>query len=356
MNSGMISFLGAGFNRETVAQNEHHRCVQRLWVNLFFFITLGYFWGANDFKINSVAYSVALTVFYGINNLIYMLIVKNDETKVHIFYRYFFLLMDGPGAVGTVLFFPEKLAFLSPMFLFLCIGVGIRYGKQTMFLNVIFVLLTFTMGVIFDDYWRNNLNVTGAIYVMILVVPIYFKVLIEKVEKTNAELHNLAMCDPLTLLGNRRALMSMASSFKARNSRENKTFGLFYFDLDNFKKVNDQLGHEKGDELLVSIAKRLKLEFRENDFIARIGGDEFVILADLESYPDMAEVIAKKIQDCVVETRKDVCPSIPVTTSIGVAYYNNRVKERDVEDLLALADDMLYKSKESGKGCYNLAD
>jgi diguanylate cyclase (GGDEF)-like protein len=158
--------------------------------------------------------------------------------------------------------------------------------------------------------------------------------------------------DALTHLANRRLFverleMSLLSAKRARAS-----VAVLFMDLDRFKAINDTLGHDVADALLVEIANRLRACVRQTDTVARHGGDEFtVLLPDLHQPEDAAQV-AEKILEKVIEPVIIGSNSIEVSVSIGIAVYP--FDGSDIESLLRNADDAMYRAKQAGRNNYQL--
>jgi len=164
----------------------------------------------------------------------------------------------------------------------------------------------------------------------------------------------LAFHDALTGLPNRRKLIERFNFLKSLADREHKKIAVLYLDMDNFKMINDTLGHKSGDELLVNIANKLKSSLRKTDFIARIGGDEFVILLyGLKSNKEAIEV-AKKVIDLLNRPVNIKNTNIIPTFSIGGTVYPDDAD--NFEDLLKFADIAMYEVKEKGKNSIALID
>lgn len=173
-------------------------------------------------------------------------------------------------------------------------------------------------------------------------------------EKKAAErrLHEQAYHDTLTGLPNRYYLMEQLQRDMAHAERHQVLNALLFFDLDNFKMINDTLGHQVGDGVLKEIGDRLKMAIRKEDTVAHLGGDEFVIIAsDLGTDPDHAAEVAREIAESVREKL-----SIPynlgaqehhLTISLGIAMFPHG--KDDVNDILKHADTALNRAKESGR-------
>jgi len=170
-----------------------------------------------------------------------------------------------------------------------------------------------------------------------------------ELESMQIRIKHLALHDPLTMLPNRRFLDQTIENYKVSEQSDN-IVAMFAVDLDRFKQINDTLGHLAGDATLRHVAKVLNSSLDENDFVARVGGDEFVII--LERNFDKAELAS--LADSIIETLK-----LPYTyegqscrfgASIGIAYV--KADEADLSSLLTKSDIALYRAKELGRNCF----
>ena len=139
--------------------------------------------------------------------------------------------------------------------------------------------------------------------------------------------------------------MSQAISLAKRDASQ---FALLYLDLDKFKPVNDTRGHDAGDQLLKSVAERIREQVRESDTVARIGGDEFtVLLRDITSRQDVADIAEKIIAALGAPFRLGNHPqAVEIGTSIGIAIYPSDAQ--DHETLIKVADAAMYSAKIRG--------
>lgn len=175
-----------------------------------------------------------------------------------------------------------------------------------------------------------------------------------KVAERTAELHAMAMSDTLTGLPNRRALMHILPQALKRAVRLRRSCAVLFLDLDGFKGVNDSYGHEEGDELLRQVGTRIAASVRKTDTVARLAGDEFVVILEMLPAPGDAEATARKI---LPHLRNPFALSNNVVTigaSIGVAVFLPD-DAPDMAALLARADQAMYKAKADGKNCIALA-
>ena len=169
------------------------------------------------------------------------------------------------------------------------------------------------------------------------------------VKERTVELHHLALHDPLTGLPNRALILDRLELMLARSRREHSPVAVLFLDLDNFKDINDTLGHAAGDQLLAAVGARLSSAIRHEDSVGRLGGDEFVVLAEGASLDAGVEVVADRILD-VMATPFEIAGSekpLIVTTSIGVAEGRRAMPD----ELLRDADIALYQAKAAGKRC-----
>lgn len=158
--------------------------------------------------------------------------------------------------------------------------------------------------------------------------------------------------DVLTVLPNRRLFIDRLTLALAHARRTNASLAVMFLDLDHFKNVNDTLGHTAGDELLLAVAERLRQAVREEDTVARIGGDEFTILTSGLREPQDAIVVAEKILASVARPVEVSDTLLTVSASIGIAFYPDDGEEP--EALLKSADEALYRAKELGRNNYQL--
>ncbi len=166
------------------------------------------------------------------------------------------------------------------------------------------------------------------------------------------EIHDLAFYDPLTGLPNRRLLLDRLQHEIATAKRHRRYGALFFLDLDHFKRLNDSLGHQVGDELLVQVSKRINALLREEDTACRLGGDEFIVLVsgqgdNLEQATDHAALLAEKIRDVINQPFMLGGSLHHFTTSIGVSIYPDLSEQP--ETVIQQADTAMYRAKESGR-------
>ena len=174
--------------------------------------------------------------------------------------------------------------------------------------------------------------------------------LADSLQLANRQLQYLSMHDALTGLPNRLMLIENVKEAVAAAGRDKTAFAIFFFDLDGFKAVNDSLGHAVGDDVLKECGRLLSSHLRKDDLVARIGGDEFVILLRGVSAPGDAASVAKKLLRVLRDEMVGGQARLRISASIGIAQYPGDA--RDGEALLDCADTAMYRAKQAGRNTY----
>jgi diguanylate cyclase (GGDEF)-like protein/PAS domain S-box-containing protein len=169
---------------------------------------------------------------------------------------------------------------------------------------------------------------------------------INELKQVETSLQYLATHDSLTSLPNRYLMIDRLTQILARSMREKTTFALLFVDIDDFKEVNDSNGHAAGDDLLRSVAERLRSSLRASDTVARIGGDEFVLILEGADRTG-ATVAAEKIRGLIAAPVILHGRLASVTATVGISLFPEHA--RDAEGMLAAADNAMYLQKKNGK-------
>ncbi|MDB6051470.1 MAG: cph2 1 [Pseudomonas sp.] len=168
------------------------------------------------------------------------------------------------------------------------------------------------------------------------------------------QLEQQAVTDALTGLLNRRGFYQAVGTALIRPDRADKCLVVLYLDLDGFKRINDSLGHDAGDRLLLWVAEQLKQCLRPYDIVARMGGDEFTAVIDGLDYPEQAAIIAEKLIERVSVRQQIDGLDITLGVSIGIATYPDC--GADLDGLLRAADIAMYEAKRAGRQQYRFFD
>ena len=198
-----------------------------------------------------------------------------------------------------------------------------------------------------DFFEKNRLafqRTVALAFVLNLLAALVFYRFLREERRLMRELEAYATTDPLTGVMNRRAFLEAARRMIRSNRRHGLSTSLIFFDLDHFKTINDRYGHDEGDEVLKSIAHLVKIRLRENDLLARWGGEEFVVLLDgtcIEDACKVAEMLRQVVEECEVGAQRR-----HVTVSLGVIEVGS---DESVETAIERADQAMYCAKKAGR-------
>jgi diguanylate cyclase (GGDEF)-like protein/PAS domain S-box-containing protein len=184
--------------------------------------------------------------------------------------------------------------------------------------------------------------------------PLHFIAQIEEITErkiVEERLLNQILHDPLTSLHSRVLFMDRLMHALARSQRLRTPVAVLFVDLDHFKDINDRFGHRAGDEMLVSVARKLERAVRPSDTVARIGGDEFVVLCEDMSSERDAVLVAQRLSEALSLPVAFGDAKMSITASIGIAFAQGG---DDPDSLLKNADAAMYKVKEGGRGTYEI--
>ncbi len=181
-----------------------------------------------------------------------------------------------------------------------------------------------------------------------------FNTMLEMLQDDKVQLERMAYYDALTNLPNRRLFLEKLARSIVHSRMNNKPFGVVFIDLDNFKWVNDNLGHDMGDLLLKVIAKRTESAVRDIDTVARLGGDEFtVILLELKDQQE-GEMVCQRILDALKPAIQLRDHTHQAGASLGLAI--GLGDSENVDSIIKKADLAVYDAKDAGKNCYRVYD
>jgi diguanylate cyclase (GGDEF)-like protein len=191
-----------------------------------------------------------------------------------------------------------------------------------------------------SSFYLFAVIVVSLISLVLFLLLMLRKQIITRLEATNKTLKSASETDHLTGIGNRRFLDHKINEFKGKDVQ----MAFLLLDIDHFKNINDNFGHDAGDEILVAIAETIQRLCRKNDLFARIGGEEFVILS-MNNTEESACLFAERIRSCIEGMARSFESTL--TVSIGVALGN--MKKSQYDDLYKQADIALYSAKNHGR-------
>jgi diguanylate cyclase (GGDEF)-like protein len=191
------------------------------------------------------------------------------------------------------------------------------------------------------------------ITLLIAILDLYLRAKKSSSLHSREHLTQMAMVDTLTQLPNRRALMQHLEAATRRSERTGVGLAIAFIDIDNFKHINDSLGHHVGDLVLQEVAKCLVAAVRGCDEVARIGGDEFVALIEDVKYDEDAVTILERMVDSIREVTIPGQTDLHVSASIGVAMFP---RDGNINQIVSAADAAMYRAKKDGKNQFRFFD
>lgn len=243
------------------------------------------------------------------------------------------------------------------------VGYGLRFGPRYLVAAAAVALAGMLYNVAFTPHWAAT-PLFAATLVLALAFTAANGLIVlnhlaraEQALRIRADEHvRLAWQDQLTGLPNRRHLFERIAHAVAVGAREHRPLALLLFDVDGFKAVNDELGHEAGDEVLREIAARVGTRLRTSDTFARLGGDEFVILVETARRLDDARAVAQAVLDAVASIEQVHDRPVRIGASVGVAWFAaDDALPETADALVAAADRAMYAAKRAGKHRYVVA-
>ena len=177
--------------------------------------------------------------------------------------------------------------------------------------------------------------------------------LLTRLKKTNEQITHLAYHDPLTSLPNRILFYDRLNQAITKARRDKESIAVLFLDLDGFKAINDTLGHDVGDELLREASKRIVACVRDSDTVARMGGDEFMVILSSVRTPNSNNRVAKEIVEAIASPFMLNGKNLSISVSIGIALYPH--DGDTAEQLIKISDAAMYLAKHNGKNCYRFA-
>jgi diguanylate cyclase (GGDEF)-like protein len=184
---------------------------------------------------------------------------------------------------------------------------------------------------------------------------LHFNDMIAEIRERDGQLSRLATTDALTGLANRRHAMEVMQTMVTRACRKSESFGLAMFDVDHFKRVNDQFGHPAGDVVLKEVASILAHTAREYDLVARVGGEEFLVLcdnSDLETTRRIAERMRLEVERAVIQG----CGGHTLTVTVSAGVFASVPSTENTEALLNTVDAALYHAKNGGRNRVSIGE
>ncbi|TGL57522.1 GGDEF domain-containing protein [Leptospira ognonensis] len=280
--------------------------------------------------------------------LIYIPMMVYDKPN-HSYYLYGSAIVIASSAI-ILWIEPVRIFLLSLLYVFIFIPLHLNFSENLGFDRFVFyqdiLIVTFLLGMGFTanlliNFWRFEEYRS----------KIRLRITVGKLLRINQKIHDLSRIDSMTDLFNRRHLLEQFDLYKKRSKREDFYIGLVILDLDHLKAINDKFGHKQGDLAIQAFGKTLKSRVRSTDIAARIGGDEFCILAspvDSIGLETLTESIREKIEILRIPVYNQPGETIQITVSIGATMFGSN-EDPTFDELYHKIDTALYASKNAGR-------
>lgn len=335
--------------------SEHVQATIRIVISL---VATAYviFSGRVDGVITPVAWHVLTiaTLFISLSIVLLISIVAHPGTSV--IRRVIGMLADIAMTTYLLYTLDEIGVPFYGVYLWVAFGNGFRYGPRYLHLATFLSVMGFVLVLFASEYWITHRTMGVGLLTSLAVLTMYVASLARQLSGRNHELKQLyeqmarhATHDSLTGLPNRKHFHDHLAGVIASAEEGSRFFAVLYLDLDEFKVINDAHGHGVGDQLIENTARRLERCIRKDDMVARMGGDEFVVLLrDISSF-NVSRVV-EKIIEALSNPFVFAGKTLHITTSIGVATYPHDGADANV--LINNADSAMYESKRGGKNGY----
>jgi diguanylate cyclase (GGDEF)-like protein len=245
-------------------------------------------------------------------------------------------------------------AALYPLYLWVIVGNGMRFGLPYLLAAMVTGLVGFGIVIVTTEFWLRHAPSASGLFAGLIVLPLFYAGLLRQLQSANNRLLRQideatfsATHDALTGLPNRAQFKEHLNRAAKRATRAHTLLGLMYLDLDRFKVVNDSLGHEFGDRMLVAVANRLASCMRATDTVCRMSGDEFTIIMENLDSAQEAALLAERLMAQFAEPFNVSGREIVVSLSIGISIYPTDTSH--VGRLMEDADAAMYRAKQLGR-------
>jgi diguanylate cyclase (GGDEF)-like protein len=246
--------------------------------------------------------------------------------------------------IGIIDFYTGYQISFSIFYLIPIVWVTWRNGRnQGLIISFFSMIAWLAADLLAEHFYASDLIPYWNAF-MRFCVYVFITILISKLKKSLEKEKSLARIDHLTQTANSRWFLEELELEKRRAYRYNYPFTLVYIDLDDFKQINDTLGHQIGDRLLQQVSEVLQKEIRETDMVSRLGGDEFALLLPRTDKKSAEEVLNRVKTSLKSSMERN---EYPLTFSIGSATFIKT--EESVDNLITKADNLMYRAKKSGK-------
>ena len=347
------------FTHSNEIYSEVGQGITRIFVTLaclFTLQTISIFYG-----LDSQEKSALHAVFgYFIFSAIYCFYVYKSKHPT-IVRRYFVIIMDNLLISYCIYSFGIAGTAFYPLYLWVSIENGFRFGPTFLSLSSTISVLGFTVAVLLNDAWLNQIEIAIGLSIGMLILPLFFLILLNQLNNSNRllqqkmeETEYLATHDTLTGLPNKILLENHLSQAIENAKKYNYEIALFFIDINSFKHVNDTLGHDIGDQYIKQFSLKVGYCLRSTDILARLSADSFMIVLESKQPDSYAAQIANRMIDQVSGRYNLSGYEVYGTFSAGIAVYPH--DGDSVKELIKNADTALHYAKKRCKPAYQFYD
>ena len=265
----------------------------------------------------------------------------NHKTKSNYYVRLIGLI--AVLLIGIIDYFVVVDISLSVLYL-LPIAFASWYGER--WFSIVLILISTIDWFVAESAAKNSIYLSLLVWNTTVRLAVFITVayLLSNLKSSYERERYLAQNDGLTEIANRRFFLEILETKYKRSLRYKRAFTLAYFDLDNFKQINDRFGHQTGDKLLKLVAQASQKQIRQFDTIARMGGDEFALLLPETNYEN-----AKQVLDRLHQHLMEAIEAYSPTISFSVGAVTFLTLPNSLDEILETVDNLMYEVKKSGK-------
>jgi diguanylate cyclase (GGDEF)-like protein len=271
------------------------------------------------------------------------------------------IALNDLGAISICMYFANELgAIYFFAYLWVIVGNGMRFGSRALIESTLIGFSYFVIVVFNTQYWIDNIYITIGLLAGLVLLPAYYLILINRLsnvsDQLSAELaraNYLATHDALSGLSNRAYYFQRLEDKINEAKRYNEIFIVMYLDLDVFKKINDDWGHNYGDIIIKEIADRIQRYVRKSDTVARLGGDEFALILHSINDAFVLSSFSQRLINVIAQPVIIEGNELQVTASIGISQFP--ADGESTEELINGADQSMYASKKRGRNRFTLS-
>lgn len=262
------------------------------------------------------------------------------------------LVLHLTGVYGTALY---------PIYLWVIVGNGLRFGIPYLFMALAMGVCGFVLVMVYTPFWQQNPTIAIGLLIGMMVLPLFYASVLSELQASNAKLARqieetafAATHDALTGLPNRHLFQDRLNQQIKLAQRQRAKLAVVFVDIDKFKHINDNYGHQAGDQVLQEVGRRLRNSARAADTVARLGGDEFVLLVNDISCQGAIVEVARRLMVAFSAPFPIPGGSLAVTGSMGCSIYPD--VSDNLDDLIRHADQAMYQIKRAGGSGFQPCD